>query len=480
MKTHIINVGPSGTFMESGTIRTTPEDVDRIVDAFKISGKTLLVVHFHGGLVKETAGIAIADRLKPVYEAAGGFPITFVWEAGFMETLSRNLGTIHNTKLFGKLLKYTLKFVAEKIGGVSGKGPGDPVAFDEIEAEIESGRLFTSFDSRTRGDLGGLSEEKLNDLKLELEELISEELDADEEIEAILTDEALNAPLVSPKLQQDAEEARSRGLFIWSAVAKVVAGVVVQVIRRYLKKRDHGLYPTVVEEVLRAAYMADFGEWMWGGMKTAAENMCKSNEGLSGDSLHVGTYFLERLKLMKGQWPDFKVDLIGHSAGAIAICNLLKVNADLNTGITFRNILFLAPACTTTLFHKELVKQIDRFQNFRMYTMRDDFESEDSLLPGIYTRSLLYFISGVLESEVDAPILGMERYLSGKEPYRNDTLLAAREFIVAAGKNRLVLSDSNVIDPSAPKGMQCRSKKHGDFDNDATTLTSLAHVISSA
>jgi hypothetical protein len=40
-----------------------------------------LVIHFHGGLVNETAGRKIAQRLLPIYATAGAYPLFFVWES---------------------------------------------------------------------------------------------------------------------------------------------------------------------------------------------------------------------------------------------------------------------------------------------------------------------------------------------------------------------------------------------------------------
>ena len=35
-----------------------------------------LVVHFHGGLVKESVGVEVARKMAPVYRAAGAAPLT--------------------------------------------------------------------------------------------------------------------------------------------------------------------------------------------------------------------------------------------------------------------------------------------------------------------------------------------------------------------------------------------------------------------
>ena len=40
-----------------------------------------LLVHFHGGLVDESSGLGIAQRLLAEYRRAGAYPVFFVWQS---------------------------------------------------------------------------------------------------------------------------------------------------------------------------------------------------------------------------------------------------------------------------------------------------------------------------------------------------------------------------------------------------------------
>jgi hypothetical protein len=111
-----------------------------------------------------------------------------------------------------------------------------------------------------------------------------------------------------------------------------------------------------------------------------------------------------------------------------------------------------------------------------MFTMHDDYESKDVLVPGLYTRSLVYFVSGVLEDEDPKPIAGLERWLRADAPDPKNNLAAARAFMNQAGKNRLVLSRTG---DAAHKGLQCLAISHGDFDNEPQTLASLQFLLAS-
>lgn len=69
----------------------------------------------------------------------------------------------------------------------------------------------------------------------------------------------------------------------------MLAAIAYRVIRRHVRGRDHGFYPTVVEELLRELYLANLGAWVWDQMKEKAAAMWLPNDGLSGDERRVGS-----------------------------------------------------------------------------------------------------------------------------------------------------------------------------------------------
>lgn len=475
-KLYYVNVGPQGTFRPSGNIHTTPADVDAIFAHLESQHTTKLTVHFHGGLIREKSGARIAEKMTPLYQAAGSHPVTFVWETGLIETVARNLGTIQDTGLFKKILGFVLKKAAKKLGvDPLGKGAGAELSDAEIEAELQKAEPFgaPAFEAGAKGGAAPLGEGDLQTLRQEVEAELEEDLDGDADFQALLATEAPATPL----LKQDALVAtpadQQKGVLTLAKAAKALAGVTVRVVRRFIQDRDHGFYPTVVEEILRELYIADLGEWVWGGMKKVAGEMWHPNDGLAGDDRHAGRYFLERLADVQRQ-TGITVDLVGHSAGSIAICEMLRAAAGAKLDVKVRHILFLAPACRSDLFFEEIVKHPARFSTFRAFTMQDAFETRDRLAKPIYTRSLLYFISGVLEPDVDAPLAGMERYLSGQKPYDDTVLSEVRAFLLEPGESRLVLS---VTDGTAGPGLQSASTSHGGFDDDDSTRASLAALI---
>lgn len=475
-KLFYVNVGPQGTFRQSGDYHTTAGDVDAIFAHLKARQIRKLAIHFHGGLVKEKDGAKIAEKMAPVYQAAGSHPVTFVWETGLGETIVRNLDTVHRTKLFQKILAIVLKKALKKLGvDPLGKGPGIELSDAEIEAELRKIEPFGAlvFQTGAKGGAAQLTQGDLQALQQDVEAELEEDLDADAEFKTLLETEAPTAKLLTRDALVATPTDEQRGVLSFIKSAKALAMVVFHVAARFAQGRDHEFYPTVIEEIFRELYVADVGEWVWGGMKEAAEEMWLPNDGLVGDDRHAGRYFLERLADVQGP-TGLVVDLIGHSAGAIAICQMLRTAAAMGLPLKVRHVFFLAPACRSDLFFAEIVEHPERYARFRSFTMQDAFEKQDRLLGPVYPRSLLYFISGVLEPDVDTPIAGMERYLSGQKPYDDSMLNGIRGFLLTPDGSRLVLSKT---DPAAPAGSRSESTSHGGFDDDDATRGSLRVLI---
>src|SRR4051812_34229450 len=113
---NFVNVGPKGTFKESGNLKTRPQDIDAIFSHLEQAKSKKVVIHFHGGLVSEASGAATALKMAKVYSEAGAHPVTFIWETGLLETVHRNVLKIGDTKLFQTLLKYLLRQLAKRLG----------------------------------------------------------------------------------------------------------------------------------------------------------------------------------------------------------------------------------------------------------------------------------------------------------------------------------------------------------------------------
>ena len=133
---------------------------------------------------------------------------------------------------------------------------------------------------------------------------------------------------------------QSRGLFS-SVIAHAACDVLIKVIERRVRRTDHGFYPTIVEEMLRRFYLKKLFEWSWAAMKDSAADAFGPSGG--------GMTLLDHVKSLRESGDKRRLVLVGHSAGSIWICHLLRKAAALIPGEVFEVVL-LAPACTFELF----------------------------------------------------------------------------------------------------------------------------------
>lgn len=477
-----ISIGADGTL--TGKLHTTTSDIDAILQHAKLPTTSKVALHFHGGLVNAEAGALTATHVVPLYQRAGAHPVVFIWETGFLETIEKNLGEIHTTKLFQKVLAYVVQQVAKRLHiPIPGKGPSESEPIAEIEAKIRVPGGLESYEAGARGGAAKINAAQLpliqTEVEAEVEEQLENEMVLDTSLQTILREEVPETRLLDRAVVTDSGAPAGRGFVSVAKLAIAVGKIVVRVIKRYLEQRDHGFGPTTVEEILRELYLADFGAWVWSGMKSVAQQMWLSNHGISGAGVHGGRYLLDGLAAVQKEKPSLTIDLVGHSAGSIAICHLLKTASESRLELKVRNVIFLAPASTSALFLSELVHHPERFQQFRMFTMNDQFERENHLVEVIYDRSLLYLIAGILEpNEVDTPIAGMMRFDTGNAPFDSADLHEVRDFLFPLTGQRLALSLTRVTAPLAAAGYRTNAPRHQDFNTDTDTLDSLVTIIS--
>ncbi len=208
---------------------------------------------------------------------------------------------------------------------------------------------------------------------------------------------------------------------IYVKLIKSFVIVTANVIRRYIKHRDHDLYCTIYEELLTHLHATDIFSVplaqdegfkkiiadVWGGTKEDAISPFKPGNKF------VGTTFLEKLKKRSGT-----VFLTGSSTGCIFLCEMLnKMKAtkakdpSAFANIDFKMIL-VVPACTFEMFHESFSNQdfVDA-RDMVVFSLSDEDEINGFNF-GIYPRSTLYLACGIAEDHDfrDQPIVGMQRF----------------------------------------------------------------------
>jgi hypothetical protein len=494
---------------KDGTLTGNPASVDALFQ--KLANEDKIVLHFHGGLIDDAAGRKIAQNLDGEYRKAGAHPVFFVWQSGLIEVLTHNLGEIAGEDFFKILLKYVTKYAVGKIIGAALGAKGVAVQpLSDMDFYQEMVRLDAHeepFVDRAipADDVEELSDEEQQDFARALED----DRDFQETVQAIVAAEVppkaiagtkgidmrvrssmrtLMSPNVVAQARADVEAAPPGSRGILSTAGLVVNGVRVlaRVVSRFRKGRDHGVYPTIVEEILREFYLANVGVKIWGAMKKETIDTF-----VDADPIRGGYYFAKKLHELVLSGKEPKITLVGHSTGAVFINNMLThfvrlreaSSQPLPRAFAFENVVFLAPACTFDDFAERVVEPYysvaePLYRNLRIYTMNDDSECQDQLVPFVYTRSLLYFISGVLEPDAkgasapDVPVVGMERYYKKKDVYKERTIQTVRNFVAADAK-RAVWSPTK----GQAGGLNSDARRHTAFDDEPITLTSLVHLI---
>ncbi len=479
LKEFVVNVGPHGTFRPSGKYQTTTQDIDEIFQKFQADKPEKITIFFHGGLVNEEAGIETALKMATHFKNDNHAPLCFVWETGFSETLKANISKIASTEVFNKLVKVLVKKLSEKLGFdfADGRGAGQSLPDAVIENELNKEVPFENFDQDflDKNNRGPAAITALPDnehrYELELQAEFRQLIEPDYEFMQAIEKHKFTGQ------DQTEENIGGRGIISSALFIKSVAQIAFKVIKRFITKRDHGFYPTIIEEILRKLYIAEVGAWVWNEMKVKSQDMWGDNALRSNLNMFAGTYVLEKLIAHKKQFPEVQINLVGHSAGSIVICNLLQATVKRDSNFTYNKIAFMAPACRVDLFVEKLIANSSKFKEFKMYTMADAFEKKDRMVPYFYTHSLLYLISGILENEgkdYDSYILGMERYLLSEKPYHEAAELKAVIAYLSNIENSVVYSKSDV---GSAIGLQTESLSHGGFDDDPATIKSVLHFL---
>jgi hypothetical protein len=526
-----------------GRADTNAQKVDAIVAALAADPRHHLVLHFHGGLVSKESGLAIAERFMgpdPVYSPSateGGYPVFYVWESGAWETIRNNLTELAGEPVFKQLLRKLVQYALERLGGqeAGAMGVGRSVlpgsfgsqesavrqAFDAFWAQpgpdtipfrrfdvLAQPAQARSVDASLDANEGPVQDEILADLQGDLE--FQRALATLPDLPAATRSAFAPAGAVQRRsafseraAREFSKESHARGLVELYQVAKFLVKVLRAVLQRRGRGRDHGLYATCVEETVRAFKIAGSGLNEWGQALEWNRMKQDTADAFGPDpQVHAGTALLSRLQdAMTAGMPLERITLVGHSTGAIYIAHWLARSRDFLPASLKQDVVFLAPAITYDLFAQTVREHGDRIGGFRMFAMQDANEREDQVwgsdeeLPGgqdwrryVYPSSLLYLVSGILESQVDAngqphdqadvPLVGMQRYFTMRDTYNRevDPALAcvdAGRAWLAARPGALVWS----VAQGQAEGLNCTSIDHGAFDEDAPTLASLRHIV---
>jgi hypothetical protein len=462
--------------------------IDEMLARLAAAEDPRLLLFVHGGLVPERVGVgtavSLASELAPLANAGWetGFPI---WRSGIGETIEINQDALSREPRFVRIVLRLAAWVDRKMGGgfidkaLVGAGDAEgALAALEAKPQPDPGELealLSADDLERARNVEGLSDQHLEDTDLADEVMADGELVAMLDADLPMMDREVRARATAARqvpMPQSSSKLNGMNPAAW-VIALLVVRVGYRVLNRCLHDRDHGVGPTIVEEVMGALYLDQAGAAAWSFMKDDARQHF--------DATGAGTHLLEGLSKIARGGKHVRLLTVGHSAGSLFAAHLAReaVRAPANMRFDF---LLLAPAIRLD----EAAAQFGqgRLDGFRIFTMHDSLESANHLdgnaFGKLYHRSLLYLISGVLERGprrryADAPLLGLERHL--KPAYRatrdERTALAAANIVLGAAPDRVIYARS--APPAAP-GRTSASEVHGGFWHDPKTLDSIRWV----
>lgn len=466
---------------------TSRQDLEGLFAHLAHQPRQTLVLHFHGGLTDFHSGLEVMHRLRPQYEATGAYPIFFLWQTGILDALEQALPGVFGEGIFKRLLEQILRGAVGKLGGDEvgrGLSAAELPELVEVKAELKRPEAYPEVRSTPESTPLTPQEQAEFQRLLEQDPLLQTEVGrVINGLEGLPPDRGRDAgvqesvsSLLDESVKQELREAAmppDRGLLDFvKPIALRGALVLFRVIKRMLERKDHGLHATVVEEILRELYGGVVGGAIWSSMKNSSLN------SFGDDPQCGGTAFVQGLRAYLESHPHTRVVLVGHSAGSIFICNLLKEAAKHLPGFKFEAV-FLAAACDFGLLAQALEK--GNLRSFHNFGLSDALEKADAVLrlsavpdflKHLYPHSLLYLVSGLFEEQVDQPLVGMQRFYSGYDsPVVRDVLERLRQI-----PSHIIWSEGPAV-PESGAGLLSTADSHPGFDNDATTLKSLQTIL---
>jgi len=503
---------------------TSPKHIQRIFKRKALSKKKNLTIYVHGGIVSSS------DNLfeHPFHQNPESFqlfnlldtktyPIFFIWETGVVETLRamQNEGKFREILLgmaaeeVNELLKGFLQSPIRYLLKMAEKYIDLPV-FKALERHVPVALESSEGLGATSEDDEELFQELLdNDIELRahLEEVAQAMIEQEEGgLGAVETELPLDADFYSKEFLEDIrtdyqENAAGLGAGVsdlllkelFQRTVKALLAIYKEVKRRRKINRDHGLWPTIVEEALDITKFSRLFAAAWDQMKeNARETYAEDNPATDNIGPRGGRYFLNcladfLLKQPKGPdgMVDFDVSLVGHSAGAIHLSHCLATAEEIfkEKGLdnfVFKNLILLAPAVNIDIFSELVLPNSHLIKSLRIFTMQDNLEIKDQCAGLFYPRSLLYLVSGAAEHDPDGdkPLLGLQRHLN-RESYKlingmDKKTLGLQDFLDKPAWPQYVIYS---IASQMRDGENCSSEHHGAFDNDPATQKSILALL---
>lgn len=221
------------------------------------------------------------------------------------------------------------------------------------------------------------------------------------------------------------------------------------------------------------------GKHQWDEMTENGILATKNSDG-------AGRVVLKELDKLLDNNPDIEVHIAAHSAGSIFLAplvQLLTTSGKVKTGPmkgkpghghTVTSCNLWAPAITVDLFKETYLPAISEnsIKKFDLYTLTDKAERDDHCA-NIYNKSILYLVSHAFEEKLRIPLIRDrgEPLLGLAKHVEQDTDL--KSLFETAQANWFQAPNNSAEGQIGAS----RCQRHGDFDDDKSTLISTVSKI---
>jgi hypothetical protein len=250
--------------------------------------------------------------------------------------------------------------------------------------------------------------------------------------------------------------------FVWeTGLFDALRSILESVARRIPGLGARDIFDFTTDPIVQEGVRALGGVHVWGAMKRNAQLASEPGAGADYVAQQLAAFAQGNI----GR--PLELTAVGHSAGAIFHSWFIPATQR-HHAPGFRLLQLLAPAIRIDDFQTRLAPIVGAGHTVEraiMYTMKRSLEEADDCI-GIYRKSLLYLIHHALEPQRRTPILGLEISVRADAP--SATLFGLNGAPKAPG--RVVWSKTTASTGDSAS----QSAHHGDFDDDAPTMGSVA------
>lgn len=381
----------------------SPDELNAIRNAITSPSIRGVCLYFHGGLsgenyVRDDLGPTLMDtffsKLYDPKTQSGLYPIFVIYDADIRneDTLKEWVRRIADDPDLGGITRRFEKWRDGKINSMAMTGLNDERTFWLHELFENSYKTLSN-----------------DDLEAKAANLLTLEDGHDQELIDIAQRWAIEEPELTdshPNNGLNKELCDFNVNATWH-----IAKVAIRLAARFAIGSNHEIEPTIVEECLREIpYLKKLAPAHWSAVYDhAAECWIPGKRG------HA---LLTLLTEVKKHNPDFIFNAQSHSAGAIAIGELIAASKT-NQWPKLDSVVLVAPAVNQQRYADTYLEYQEQYLKQTVFILREEDEKHDQLAMGIYAASLLYFVSGAAEQTGygDKMLLIEQHLQSNRPPY---------------------------------------------------------------